>query len=102
MLLMSKVDYGANKDSKPSWENQVNTCLAEFLALQLSKESLFLAELTTSGYFAYLEKNSLKFLGSAAEMVWGGWCEGGSGWGTHVHPWQIHVDVWQDQYNIVK
>ena len=30
-----------------------------------------------------------------------GW-EGGSGWGTRVHPWQIHVDVWQNQYNIVK
>ena len=28
--------------------------------------------------------------------------EGGSGWGTRVHPWQIHVDVWQNQYNIVK
>ena len=28
--------------------------------------------------------------------------EGGSGWGTHVHPWRIHVDVWQKQYNIVK
>ena len=33
-----------------------------------------------------------------------GWCtgmtqrdglEGGSGWGTHVHPWLIHVNVWQ-------
>ena len=21
--------------------------------------------------------------------------EGGSGWGTHVHPWMIHVNVWQ-------
>ena len=21
--------------------------------------------------------------------------EGGSGWGTCVHPWQIHVNVWQ-------
>ena len=30
-----------------------------------------------------------------------GW-EGGSGWGTRVHPWWIHVDVWQNQYNIVK
>ena len=28
--------------------------------------------------------------------------EGGSGWGTHVHPWWIHVDVWQKQCNIVK
>ena len=42
-----------------------------------------------------------------------GWCtgitqrdgtgrEGGSGWGTPVHPWWMHVDVWQIQYNIVK
>ena len=21
--------------------------------------------------------------------------EGGSGWGTHIHPWLIHVNVWQ-------
>ena len=32
-----------------------------------------------------------------------GWYgEGGSGWGTRVHPWRIHVDIWQNQYNIVK
>ena len=36
------------------------------------------------------------------EVGWGGRWEGGSGWGTRVHPWQIHVDVWQNQYNIVK
>ena len=23
-----------------------------------------------------------------------GW-DGGSGWGTHVHPWLIHIKVWQ-------
>ena len=28
--------------------------------------------------------------------------EGGSGWGTHVHPWRIQVNVWQNQYNVVK
>ena len=22
--------------------------------------------------------------------------EGGSGWGTHVHPCRIHVNVWQN------
>ena len=22
--------------------------------------------------------------------------EGGSGWGTHIHPWLIHVNVWQN------
>ena len=28
-------------------------------------------------------------------MGWGGRWQGGSGWGTHVHPWLIHVTVWQ-------
>ena len=28
-------------------------------------------------------------------MGWGGRWEGGSGWGTHVHPWLIHVNIWQ-------
>ena len=26
--------------------------------------------------------------------LWGGSWEGGSGWGTRVHPWWMHVDVW--------
>ena len=30
-----------------------------------------------------------------------GW-DGGSGWGTRVHPWQVHANVWQNHYNIVK
>ena len=34
-------------------------------------------------------------LGWLWEMGWGGRWEGGSGWGTHVHPWLIHVNVWQ-------
>ena len=29
-------------------------------------------------------------------MGCGGSWEGGSGWGTHVHPWLIHVNVWQN------
>ena len=37
-------------------------------------------------------------LGWPRGMVWGGRWDGGSGWGTRVHPWQIHVDVWQNQY----
>ena len=41
-------------------------------------------------------------LGWPRGMVRGGRWEGGSGWGTRVHPWQIHVDIWQNQYNIVK
>ena len=34
-------------------------------------------------------------LGLPRGMGWGGKCEGGSGWGTHVNPWLIHVNVWQ-------
>ena len=34
--------------------------------------------------------------------IQGGRWEGGSGWGTHLHPWWIHVSVWQNQYNTVK
>ena len=42
-----------------------------------------------------------------------GWCtgmtlrdglrwEGGSGWGTHVHPWVIYVSVWQNPLKYCK
>ena len=41
-------------------------------------------------------------LGWPRAMVQRGRWEGGSGWGTRVHPWRIRVDVWQNQYNIVK
>ena len=34
-------------------------------------------------------------LGWPSGMGWGGRCEGGSGWETHVHPWLIHVNVCQ-------
>ena len=49
-----------------------------------------------------------KILGAATKIqgrqinMDGAGVEGGSGWGTHVHPWWIHVNVWQNQYNIVK
>ena len=35
-------------------------------------------------------------------MGWGGRWEGGSGWGTHVHPWLIHVNVWQKSLQYCK
>ena len=47
-------------------------------------------------------KNYIKNFGMTQGMVRGERWEGGSRWGTCVHPWQIHVDVWQNQYNIVK
>ena len=41
-------------------------------------------------------------LGRPRVMVWGGWKEGGSGWGTRVYLWRIHVVVWPNQNNILK
>ena len=35
-------------------------------------------------------------------MGWGGRREGGSGWGTHVHPWLILVNVWQNPLQYCK
>ena len=51
---------------------------------------------------AWYRKLGAGALGWPRGMGWGGRREGGSGWGTHVHPWRIHVNVWQNQYNIVK
>ena len=55
-----------------------------------------------SGFNAWYRVLGAGALGLPRGMVWGRRWEGGSGWGTRIHPWQIHVDVWQNQYNIVK
>jgi len=39
------------------------------------------------------ETGHLKLMNWDNPEGWDG--EGGSGWGTHVHPWLIHVNVWQ-------
>ena len=55
-----------------------------------------------SGFDAGYKMLGAGALGGPRGMLWGGWWEGGSGWGTRVHPWWIHVDVWQNQGNTVK
>ena len=42
-----------------------------------------------------------KFTLMTGVMRWGGRWEGGSGWGTHVHPWLIHVNVQQKNNTIL-
>ena len=59
-------------------------------------------KINTQKSLAFLYTNNEKTEREIRGMVWGGRWEGGSGWGTCVHPWWIHVDVWQNQYNIVK
>ena len=39
-------------------------------------------------------------MGKPRGSGWGGRCEGGSGWGTHVNPWLFHFNVWQNPLQI--
>ena len=71
------------------WENGVKTCIIPYKKRIASPGSM-------------QDTGSLGRVHWDDPEVWGGRREGGSGWGTHVHPWQMHVDVWQNQYNIVK
>ena len=70
------------------WENGIETCLISCKKRIASPGSM--------------QDRGAGALGRPRGMVWGEMREGGSGWGTRVHPWRIHVDVWQNQYNIVK
>ena len=55
-----------------------------------------------SRFDAYYRALGTGALGWPRGMGWGGRWQGGSWWGTHVHPWLIHVNVWQNHYNIIK
>ena len=74
------------------WENGIETCIISYMK-QIASQSRF------GAWYRMLGAGALGWLRG---MAWGGRWEGGSGWGTHVHPWWIYVDVWQNQYNIVK
>ena len=62
----------------------------------LQRSAFFMVQLL----YQYMSTGKIIAL-TIQNFVRGGRWEGGSGWGTRVHPW-IHVDVWQNQYNIVK
>ena len=67
------------------WENGIETCIISYKK-----------QITSPG--------SMQDTGCSGLVHWDDpeeWWEGGSGWGTCVHPWRIHVDVWQNQYNTV-
>ena len=69
------------------WENGIETCIISYVKRIASPGSMHDTECSRLVHWDDPEG-------------WDG--EGGSGWGTHVHPWQIHVNVWQNHYNIVK
>ena len=62
------------------WENGIETCKISYVKWIASPGSL---------HDRVLRAGAL-----------GGRWEGGSGWGTHVHPYQIHVNVWQNNKKI--
>ena len=67
------------------WENGTETCKLSYVRRITSPGSVH-----DTGYSGLVHWDEPE-----------GW-DGGSGWGTHVHPWLMHVNVWQNQYNIVK
>ena len=73
--------------------------LFDLLAVQGTLKSLLQhhnskASIRQSRFDAGYGKLGAGALGWPRGMVWGRKWEGGSGWGTHVHPWWIHVDAW--------
>ena len=72
------------------WENGIEICIISY-----KKRIASLGLMQDTGSLGLVRCDDPK-------GWWGGRWEGGSGWGTRVHPWRIHVDVWQNQYNIVK
>ena len=72
------------------WENGTETCILSYVEQIASPGSIH--DTGCSGLVHWDDPEGWE----------GGKWEGGSGWGTRVHPWWIHVNVWQNQYNIVK
>ena len=77
------------------WENGIETCILSYVKQIASPGSMH--EIGCSGLVHWDDPE-----GCDDPEGWGGRWEGGSGWGTHVHPWQIHVGVWQNHCNVVK
>ena len=73
------------------WENGIKTCIISYKK-----------RIASPGLMQDTGTLGMVHWDDPVGMIWGGRWEGGSGWGTHVHPWQMHDDVWQNQYNIVK
>ena len=69
------------------WENGIETSIISYVKRITSQRSMH--DTGGSGLVHWDDPEG-----------WDG--EGGSGWGTHVHPWLIHVNVCKNHHNIVK
>ena len=74
------------------WENGIETCIISYMKRIASPGSMH-----DTGCLWLVHWDD-------PEGWYGEGCrrEGGSGWGTRVHPWWIHVDIWQNKYITVK
>ena len=81
----SLLDSVGESEGRMIWENGTETCKLSYVKRITSPGSVH-----NTGYSGLVHWDDPE-----------GW-DGGSGWGTHVHPWLMHVNVWQNQYNIVK
>ena len=68
------------------WENSIERCMFPYVK-QLANAS----SMHEAGHSKLALWDNPEGWGGEGDGKW----EGGSGWGTHVHPWLIHVDVWQ-------
>ena len=71
------------------WENSIETCILSYVNIicEIDRQSRF------NAWDRMLRASTL---GWPWGMAWGGKWEGGSGWGTYVHPCVlIHVNAWQ-------
>ena len=64
------------------WENGIETCIISYMKRIASPGSMH-----DTGCLGLVHWDDPE----------GWYWEGGSGWGTRVHPWWMHVDVWQNQ-----
>ena len=65
------------------WENGIETCILSYVK-----------RITSPGSMHETGCSELVHWDDPGDRMGREW-EGGSGWGTHVHPWLIHVNVWQ-------
>ena len=73
------------------WENGIETCILSYVN-----------RIASSGLMHDTGCSELVHWDDPEGMVQGGRWEGGSGWGTHVHPWQIHVKYGKNHCSTVK
>ena len=88
--LKSLLDSVGEGEGWMIWKNGIETCKWSYVKWIASPGSMH--ETGCSGLVHWEDPEGWDGKGG----------EGGSGWGTHVHPWWIQVNIWQNQYNIIK